>query len=85
MIADQAGLTVWKWDNTEPFGNSMPNDDPDGDGVPFVFDLRFPGSISTGRRISRITGDATTTRASVDMSRATRSGWTAALTRMRTF
>ena len=21
----------------------MPNDDPDGDGVPFVFDLRFPG------------------------------------------
>jgi len=43
MIADQAGTTVWRWDNTEPFGNSMPNDDPDGDGVPFVFDLRFPG------------------------------------------
>src|SRR5882724_5312102 len=43
MIANQAGTTVWKWDNTEPFGNSMPNDDPDGDSVPFVFDLRFPG------------------------------------------
>jgi len=43
MVANQAGTTVWRWDNTEPFGNSMPNDDPDGDGVPFVFDLRFPG------------------------------------------
>jgi len=43
MIADQAGITVWKWDNIEPFGNSLPNDDPDGDGVAFVFDLRFPG------------------------------------------
>jgi len=29
MIADQAGLTVLEMDNTEPFGNSMPNDDPD--------------------------------------------------------
>jgi RHS repeat-associated protein len=45
LIANQAGTTVWKWDNTEPFGNSMPNDDPDGDGVPFVFDLRFPGQF----------------------------------------
>lgn len=43
LIANQAGATVWRWDNTEPFGNSMPNDDPDGDSVPFVFDLRFPG------------------------------------------
>jgi RHS repeat-associated protein len=43
MIADQIGTTVWQWDNTEPCGNSLPNDDPDGDGVPFVFDLRFPG------------------------------------------
>jgi len=43
MIANQAGTTVWKWDNTEPFGNSMPSDDPDGDSVAFVFDLRFPG------------------------------------------
>jgi len=43
MIANQAGATVWRWDNTEPFGAALPNDDPDGDGVPFVFDLRFPG------------------------------------------
>ena len=31
MVANQAGTTVWRWDNTEPFSNSMPNDDPDGD------------------------------------------------------
>ena len=43
MIANQTGTTVWNWDNAEPFGNSMPNDDPDGDGVAFVFDLRLPG------------------------------------------
>lgn len=45
MIANQAGTTVWRWDNTEPFGNSLPNDDPDGDGQPFVFDPRFPGQF----------------------------------------
>jgi hypothetical protein len=43
MIADRNGTIVWNWDNAEPFGNSAPNDDPDGDGVAFVFDLRFPG------------------------------------------
>jgi RHS repeat-associated protein len=45
MIANQAGTTVWRWDNTEAFGNSIPNDDPDGDGTAFVFDLRFPGQF----------------------------------------
>jgi RHS repeat-associated protein len=45
LVSDQAQRVVWRWDNTEPFGNSMPNDDPDGDGVPFVFDLRFPGQF----------------------------------------
>ena len=43
MIANQAGTTVWRWDNQEPFGSDLPNDDPDGDSVPFVFNLRFPG------------------------------------------
>jgi len=45
LVANQAGTTVWRWDNTEPFGNSLPNDDPDGDGVPFGLDLRFPGQF----------------------------------------
>jgi RHS repeat-associated protein len=43
MIADQAGNTVWRWDNQEPFGSDLPNDDPDSTGSPFVFNLRFPG------------------------------------------
>lgn len=35
---------VWTWALTgEAFGNEAPNEDPDGDGSAFVFDLRFPG------------------------------------------
>jgi RHS repeat-associated protein len=34
---------VWKWDNAEPFGNSMPNENPSGLGA-FKFNLRFDGT-----------------------------------------
>lgn len=38
------GATVWRWDLTgEAFGNSTPNEDPDGDIVVFTFDMRLPG------------------------------------------
>lgn len=38
------GVVVWTWDlSGEPFGNQAPNQDPDGDGTSFVFNLRFPG------------------------------------------
>jgi len=33
---------VWKWDQTEPFGSTPPNDNPSGLGA-FDFPLRFPG------------------------------------------
>ncbi|WP_206207927.1 RHS repeat protein [Ahniella affigens] len=34
----------WSWDVlTDPFGNTPPNEDPDGDGGAMVFNLRFPG------------------------------------------
>jgi RHS repeat-associated protein len=33
---------TWKWDNTEPFGDSAPDQNPSGLGV-FSFNLRFPG------------------------------------------
>lgn len=33
---------VWKWDNTEPFGNSAANDNPSGLGT-FAYNPRFPG------------------------------------------
>ena len=33
---------VWRWDNTEPFGSSAPDENPSGLGI-FTFNLRFPG------------------------------------------
>lgn len=42
VITDTAGNVVWDWQNTDPFGNNMPNENPSGLGQ-FVFDLRFAG------------------------------------------
>ncbi|WP_313643729.1 RHS repeat-associated core domain-containing protein [Stenotrophomonas sp.] len=37
-------VPVWTWDiKGEAFGDSVPNQDPDGDSQAFVFDMRFPG------------------------------------------
>jgi RHS repeat-associated protein len=33
---------VWRWDNQEPFGNDVPNENPSGLGT-LVVPLRFPG------------------------------------------
>jgi RHS repeat-associated protein len=43
LIADAAGTTVWRWDQQEPFGNDVPNGDPNATGATFDFPLRFPG------------------------------------------
>jgi RHS repeat-associated protein len=40
LIEDQSQNAVWRNDNTEPFGDSMPNDDPSGLGT-FDFPLRL--------------------------------------------
>lgn len=41
------------WQNEgEPFGNTQPNEDPNGDGKAFILNLRFPGQYydkETGR------------------------------------
>jgi RHS repeat-associated protein len=42
LIQDQAGNTVWRWDQGEPFGDNVPNNNPSGAGA-FDFPLRFPG------------------------------------------
>lgn len=45
-------VAVWRWElSGEVFGDSAPNQDPDGDATPFVFDLRFPG-----QRYDSVTG-----------------------------
>lgn len=44
LVTDEAGQVVWR--NTplaEPFGTAPHEEDPDGDGQPFVLNLRFPG------------------------------------------
>ena len=51
MITDQGGNTVWQWDNTDPYGDNLPNQDPNGTGNQFVFNLRMSrqyADIETG-------------------------------------
>jgi RHS repeat-associated protein len=44
VIDPGRNVAVWRWDLAgEAFGNNTPNEDPDGDGTAFVFDMRFPG------------------------------------------
>jgi RHS repeat-associated protein len=42
LIVNNTGTTVWRWDQGEPFGNDVPNNNPSGAGA-FDFPLRFPG------------------------------------------
>ena len=45
LVANQVGQTVWRWDQWEPFGDSLPNENPSGLGA-FEFSLRFPGQYA---------------------------------------
>jgi RHS repeat-associated protein len=42
VITDRAGTVVWRWDS-DPFGTTPADADPDGDGQAFTYHLRFPG------------------------------------------
>jgi hypothetical protein len=42
LVADAAGTTVWKWDQQEPFGNNVADENPSGLGA-FDLPLRPPG------------------------------------------
>lgn len=44
IIVDMLGRQRWHWLSAEPFGDSLPNEDPSGLGK-FSFDLRFPGQL----------------------------------------
>jgi RHS repeat-associated protein len=37
-------VVVWRWDS-DPFGEAVANDNPDGDASAFAFQLRFPGQF----------------------------------------
>ncbi len=41
-ITDSKGKPVWQWEGN-PFGNTLPNENPDGKGQGFTYNLRFPG------------------------------------------
>jgi RHS repeat-associated protein len=45
LIADDQQRTVWRWDNTDPFGGNPPDENPSGLGT-FEFPLRFPGQYA---------------------------------------
>jgi len=42
VITDSSNREVWRWDS-DPFGMAAANEDPDGDGVLFAYNLRFSG------------------------------------------
>ncbi len=42
LVTDANGNPVWQWDDSDPFGNNVPNENPGNLGV-FHFPLRFPG------------------------------------------
>jgi RHS repeat-associated protein len=41
-IADTTSKVVWRWEG-DPFGQTLPDEDPDRDGTTFTYNLRFPG------------------------------------------
>lgn len=44
VIDPDRNVAVWRWDLAgEAFGDTLPNEDVDGDGVALVFDMRFQG------------------------------------------
>ncbi len=42
VVSDSTQQIIWRWDS-DPFGEAVAGEDPDGDSVAFVFGLRFPG------------------------------------------
>jgi RHS repeat-associated protein len=44
-VVNAGGTVVWRWEQTEPFGDAAPNDNPSGLGA-FDMPLRFPGQYA---------------------------------------
>ena len=43
LVTNGSGTPVWRWDQIEPFGDNLPNEDPDGNSILGHMPLRFPG------------------------------------------
>ena len=53
IIHPAANATVWRWDlGTTVFGEHAPDVDPDGNGVGYAFNLRYPGQYADGTGFS---------------------------------
>ncbi len=44
VITDTSNLMVWRWDQTDPFGATLPDENPTSLGS-FTYNLRFPGQL----------------------------------------
>ncbi|MCL1620230.1 RHS repeat domain-containing protein [Ralstonia pseudosolanacearum] len=44
VITDTNNLMVWRWDQTDPFGATLPDENPTSLGT-FTYNLRFPGQV----------------------------------------
>ncbi|MFC0130820.1 RHS repeat-associated core domain-containing protein, partial [Ralstonia solanacearum] len=44
VITDTNNLMVWRWDQADPFGATLPDENPSGLGA-FAYNLRFPGQV----------------------------------------
>ncbi|MGA4289287.1 RHS repeat-associated core domain-containing protein [Ralstonia nicotianae] len=44
VITDTNNLMVWRWDQTDPFGATLPDENPTSLGS-FTYNLRFPGQV----------------------------------------
>jgi RHS repeat-associated protein len=42
LATNDTGTVIWRWESTA-FGETQPNEDPDGDGTTTTINLRFPG------------------------------------------
>jgi RHS repeat-associated protein len=43
VITDASNRIVWQWENSDPFGDNLPQEDPGNTGNRLEFNLRFPG------------------------------------------
>lgn len=41
-VIDTTNKIVWRWDS-DPFGTTAPNEDPDADNIKFTYNARYPG------------------------------------------